>query len=96
VTSADWLALQRLRAILRVPGNKDVVMKLVRWTVLMFSAPLAAYYVALSWLDAGPIYAGVAAIVTVQFVMGGYVAMAFGEDLECDQGEAQPPRPKSQ
>ena len=61
----------------------------------MFSAPFATYFVVASALDAGPIYAGVAAIITVQVVIFAYVAMAFSEDLQCDQDEPKG-RPKLQ
>ena len=80
----------RMREIMKGPGNREVIMKLVRWTVAMFTMPFIAYYGCRRFLGADAIWAGVAAIVTVQVVIFGYVAAAFTEDIEVDRVQDQP------
>ena len=100
----------------RGPGNREVIHKLLRWTVLMFTAPFFAvgrpaaapprprplsvvltlpcasqYFVCARWLESGPIWAGVAAILVVQVVIFGYVITAFTEDMEVDREPAPEP-----
>jgi len=103
----------------RGPGNREVIHKLLRWTVLMFTAPFfavrrpaaaprppplgrahapvclrAQYFVCARWLESGPIWAGVAAILVVQVVIFGYVITAFTEDMEVDREPAPAPEPE--
>ena len=75
----------RIKQLMAGPGNREVVHKLVRWTVIMFTAPFVAYFGCTNLLDSGPIWAGIAAIVVVQIVIFGYVFVAFTEDLEVDR-----------
>lgn len=84
--------ISRAKEIMAGPGNREVVLKLVRWTVVMFTAPFIAYFGCTNFLDASPVWAGIAAIVVVQVVIFGYVFVAFTEDLEIDRGrdESQP------
>jgi hypothetical protein len=79
----------RVRDIMKGPGNREVIMKLVRWTVAMFTMPFIAYYGCRRFLDADATWAGVAAVVTVQVVIFGYVAAAFTEDIEADRAQEQ-------
>ena len=82
--------VSRFKEIMAGPGNREVVQKLVRWTVLMFTAPFIAYFGCTNLLDSGPIWAGVAAIVVVQVVIFGYVFVAFTEDMEVDRVASEP------
>ena len=68
-----------------MPGNRSVLYTLLRWTILMFTAPFVAYYVSVTYMQKSAMWAGIAAIGVVQIVIVGYVAMAFTEDLEVDQ-----------
>ena len=34
----------RIKQLMAGPGNREVVHKLVRWTVIMFTAPFIAYF----------------------------------------------------
>ena len=81
----------RIKQLMAGPGNREVVHKLVRWTVIMFTAPFIAYFGCTNLLDSGPIWAGIAAIVVVQIVIFGYVFVAFTEDLEIDREEEDAP-----
>ena len=75
----------RIKQLMAGPGNREVIHKLVRWTVIMFTAPFIAYFGCTNILNSGPIWAGISACVVVQVVIFGYVFVAFTEDLEVDQ-----------
>ena len=77
--------ISRVKMIMAEPGNREVVLNLVRWTVIMFTAPFIAYFGCTNFLDASPVWAGIAAIIVVQIVIFGYVFVAFTEDLEVDR-----------
>lgn len=81
-----------MKELMAGPGNREVIHKLVRWTVMMFTAPFITYFGCTNFLQSGPVWAGIAAIVVVQIVIFGYVFVAFTEDLEVDRerDETQP------
>ena len=74
-----------MKELMAGPGNREVIHKLVRWTVMMFTAPFITYFGCTNILQSGPVWAGIAAIVVVQIVIFGYVFVAFTEDLEVDR-----------
>ena len=79
-----------MKELMAGPGNREVIHKLVRWTVMMFTAPFITYFGCTNFLDSGPTWAGIAAIVVVQIVIFGYVFVAFTEDLEVDRERDEP------
>ena len=62
---------------------------------VVLTLPCASqYFVCARWLESGPIWAGVAAILVVQVVIFGYVITAFTEDMEVDREPAPAPEPE--
>jgi hypothetical protein len=82
------------------PENRDVAQKLGVATGLMFTIPILVFYACLNFVfhekDEPTMWAGGAAVIATNIIVGGYVVSAFSEeddfDGEIESKDANGPR----
>lgn len=83
------------------PENRNVTIKLIQYSLLMFSAPIAVFYATLHGIFGGDLkmigWCGIAAVVAANMVIVSYVVMAWNEkdpegDKELEKRAAVPPK----
>jgi hypothetical protein len=62
--------------------NRDVGRKLGMATALMFTLPIAAYFITLHWIQWSDGWAAAAAILVTNCIVGGYCYVAYQEDRQ--------------